>query len=132
MTGARQRLGRTAEDRAASALIARGWQVIERNVRVRDRESGVAGELDIVALDGRALVVVEVRARREGSRAGPAGPLESIGSQKRHRLRLLVRAWLAERSGSLPRHEIVRFDVVGIVFDPAGRMRSWEHIRDAF
>ena len=51
-------LGRRAEDRA-EAYIRRspGWKVLERNL------VNPYGELDIVAMDGSELVIVEVRCR---------------------------------------------------------------------
>ncbi|MDR0382713.1 MAG: YraN family protein [Spirochaetaceae bacterium] len=48
--------GSRGEDRAADFLEASGLRVIARNVR------SVAGEIDIVAIDGDALVFVEVKA----------------------------------------------------------------------
>ncbi len=58
MTRARIAAGRQAEELAARELMQSGMRVLERNVRVRYAEWGIAGELDIVALDGDALVYV--------------------------------------------------------------------------
>lgn len=58
---ARGALGRYGEDTAARLLADAGMAVLERNWRCR------AGELDIVAMDGDAVVVCEVKTRREGS-----------------------------------------------------------------
>lgn len=57
---ARQALGRYGEELAARRLTESGMTVIVRNWRCR------AGEIDIVARDGDALVVCEVKTRREG------------------------------------------------------------------
>jgi len=65
MTETRQRLGRAAEDLVAERLAATAWELLERNARTRH------GELDIVALDGRTLVFVEVKAGHAGSLHGP-------------------------------------------------------------
>ncbi|MDI9390872.1 MAG: YraN family protein, partial [Synergistota bacterium] len=51
-------LGQWGEDLAKSALERMGWRILDRNVRIG------GGELDIVALDGDELVMVEVRVRR--------------------------------------------------------------------
>ena len=53
-------LGALGERLAARHVEGLGWSVIGRNVRVG------RGELDIVALDGDELVIVEVRSRRIG------------------------------------------------------------------
>lgn len=53
--------GKFGEDYTADYLINKGLQIIARNFRRK------GGELDIVALDGKMLVVVEVKARKFGS-----------------------------------------------------------------
>ena len=126
MTAARQRLGRLAEDLAARRLRERGFRILERNSRTR------LGELDLVALDGDVLVFVEVKAGRLGSRAGPERPVLAVGPRKQLRLRLLARQWLADRRGRLSGVRALRFDVVGVTFDVAGRLAGFEHIRNAF
>ena len=70
MTLARQNLGRDAEDLVAARLARDGWWIVARNVRTAD----VRGEIDLIALDGPALVFVEVKARRAGSAIGPETP----------------------------------------------------------
>jgi putative endonuclease len=51
--------GRSAEDEAAGLLARRGYQVLSRRYR------SPAGEIDLIASDGRRLAFVEVKARRE-------------------------------------------------------------------
>ena len=125
MTRARQRLGSTAESLVAARLAAAGWEIVERNARTR------YGELDIVALDGRTLVFAEVKAGRAGSIYGPERPILSIGHQKQHRIRRLATAWMTERR-ELPPYQAIRFDAVGVTFDPQGRVVDYEHIPGAF
>ena len=125
MTEQRQRLGRRAEDLVATRLSAAGWKLLERNARTRH------GELDLVALDGRALVFLEVKAGRAGSLYGPERPVLAIGSQKQRRVRRLAAAWMGERR-DLPRYDEIRCDAVGVTFDRAGRVTDYEHIRGAF
>jgi putative endonuclease len=125
MTKTRQRLGTTAEDLVAARLGAAGWEIVERNARTR------YGELDIVALDGRALVFVEVKAGRAGSSFGPERPILSIDFRKQQRVRRLATAWMAERR-DLPRYSEIRCDAVGATFDHGGRVVDIEHIRGAF
>jgi len=124
VTAARLDTGRRAESLVAARLAAAGWALLERNARTR------YGELDVVALDDLALVFIEVKAARAGSSLGPERPVESIGPRKQRQVRRLATAWMAERRGSLPRFEEIRFDAIGVTFglgDP-----EVEHIRSAF
>jgi putative endonuclease len=125
MTEPRQRLGRAAEDLVAQRLADAGWEVVARNARTRH------GELDLVALDGRALVFVEVKAGREGAHYGPERPILAIGPRKRLRIRRLATAWMAVRR-DLPRYDAIRFDAVGVTYDRSGRITDYEHLRGAF
>lgn len=125
MTHARLRTGRLAEDLVAARLAAAGWEILERNARTRH------GELDVVALDGRTLVFVEVKAGREGSAYGPERPVLAIGPRKQLRIRRLAAAWMAERR-NLPRYDQIRFDAVGVTLDHADRAVDIEHIEAAF
>ena len=125
MTVQRQSLGRTAEDLVAARLAAAHWEIIERNARTR------YGELDIVALDGRTLVFVEVKAGREGSAFGPERPILAVNRRKQQRVRRLAVAWMGERR-DVPFYEEIRFDAVGVSFDRAGRPTDVEHIEGAF
>jgi putative endonuclease len=125
MTVQRQRIGALAEDLVARRLAAASWEIVERNARTR------YGELDIVALDGRALVFVEVKAGREGSSFGPERPVLAVDRRKQLRVRRLAAAWMAGRR-DLPRYEEIRFDAVGVTLDRAGRAIEVEHIEGAF
>jgi putative endonuclease len=84
-----QRLGRRAEDAAASWLTSRGWRVLERRWR------SVAGELDLICLDpDGTLVGVEVKLRST-SRAG--SPAEAFDGRRVTRLRRTLAAYAALR-----------------------------------
>ena len=128
MTVARQTLGRAAEELVARRLEAAGWWIVDRNVR----PSEVRGELDLIAVDGTALVFVEVKARLLGSVAGPERPAAAVGPRKRTQIRRLAAAWLRDRGYDVPRHRELRFDVVGVRLDAAGRVAEYEHLRGAF
>jgi putative endonuclease len=125
MTERRQRLGRRAEELVAARLVAAGWEVIERNARTR------YGELDIVALDDRSLVFVEVKAGSAGSLFGPERPILSIDFRKQRRVRRLATAWMTE-GRNMPRYTDIRFDAVGVTFARAGGVADYEHIEAAF
>ena len=109
----------------AARLRREGWRIIARNARTR------FGELDLVGLDGEALVFVEVKAGRDGASSGPARPVFAVGVAKQRRLRTLARAWLAAQD-SLPPHRLLRFDAVGVSFDRSGRLLEVEHVEAAF
>jgi putative endonuclease len=125
MTGTRQRLGRATEDLVAARLRGASWEVVERNARTRH------GELDLIALDGRALVFVEVKAGRVGSAFGPERPVLSVDFRKQARIRRLATAWMSERR-DLPRYDRIRFDAIGVTYDRAGRVIDYEHLEGAF
>lgn len=126
MTETRLRLGRAAEDLAATRLAAAHWEIVERNARTR------FGELDLVALDGDTLVFVEVKAGREGSDHGPERPILAIGPRKQRQVRRLATAWMAERRGAGHRYDEIRFDAVGVSFDHIGQVTDFEHLEGAF
>jgi putative endonuclease len=125
VTERRRRLGQVAEGVVADRLAAAGWTPLERNARTR------YGEIDIVALDGRTLVFVEVKAGREGSAFGPERPVLAVDSRKQRRIRRLAAAWMAERR-DIPRYDEIRFDAVGVSFYRSGRIADYEHIENAF
>ncbi|MCD2197125.1 YraN family protein [Actinomycetospora endophytica] len=112
-------LGRTGEQVAVEHLVARGLVVLARNWRRRE------GELDVVATDGRSLVVCEVKTR---SGVGYGLPVEAVTRAKAARIRRLAQQWLAE---SRARWVEVRFDVVAVLLVP-GRTPEIEHYEGAF
>jgi putative endonuclease len=128
MPNARKLLGDRAETMVAGRLSRSGMRIIARN----QRTSEVRGEIDLIGLDGRALVFVEVKALSAGAVAGPERPVLAVGHRKQRKLRSLAIAWLRDHDGFVPRHQTLRFDVVGVRIDAAGRVVEWEHLRAAF
>lgn len=125
MTDPRRLTGRLAEDETAHRLAALGWRILARNARTRH------GELDLVALDGEALVFVEVKAGRQGASTGPERPILAIDGRKQRRVRRLATAWMAAHR-DLPSYREIRFDAVGVTLDRANRVTDFEHIEAAF
>lgn len=113
---AKDLLGQQGEQLAAEFLADAGLSVISRNWRCS------LGEIDIVALEGRTLVVCEVKTR-SGVRFGT--PLEAITWQKARRLRGLAVAWV--RAHGLVFDEI-RIDAIGVLRAASGEF-SIEHVR---
>lgn len=110
--------GRAAEEIAARHLAARGFAILDRNVRRR------GSELDIVARDGGEIVFVEVRSRRRGSLFDPAA---TVGPRKRRALRRAAVRWLAENGLG---DAFCRFDLVAVSVAADGyRLR---HLRGVF
>jgi putative endonuclease len=109
-------LGRAGEQAAASYLEGCGFRILDRNWRSAD------GEIDIVAVDRRTLVVCEVKTR-SGTRFGT--PLDAVGRAKRARLRRLAAQWLAAHG---IRFDQIRIDVLGLLCDGADGF-TIEHVK---
>ena len=116
----RQEVGRVGEDAAVAALQARGYRILDRNVRLRH------GELDVIAEDAGAVVFVEVKARRSTAFGTPA---EAVTARKQRALRGLAVAYLTRRR--LVGRDCM-FDVVEVWLDPTGRPGRVEIVRNAF
>ena len=113
---AKDALGQQGEQEAARFLAEAGLAVLGRNWRCSQ------GEIDIIALDGRTLVICEVKTR-SGIRFGT--PLEAISKPKLRRLRRLAVTWV--RAHGLVFVQI-RIDVVGVLRATSGEF-SVEHVR---
>jgi putative endonuclease len=119
---ARTALGRYGEQVASRWLTDAGMAVLERNWRCRH------GEIDIVARDGDAVVVCEVKTRTAGRFEHP---LAAVGAHKAGRLRRLAECWLSERwltEHGVPPPGGVRIDVVAVL-RPARGAAVVEHVR---
>ncbi|HUY11113.1 MAG TPA: YraN family protein [Candidatus Dormibacteraeota bacterium] len=101
MSARRQELGRGGERIATELLLASGYRVLARNLRLP------GGEIDVLCLDGSTLVVVEVK-RRESSGYGRA--LAAVGRSKRATLRRIA----ADYAQIVAPRAQIRFDVVAI------------------
>ena len=112
-------LGDYGERLAARYLLEQGVEILDRNWRC------VRGELDIVAREGAALVVCEVKTRRG---EGFGAPYEAVTWRKQRRLRQLGGLWRDDHpeqsAGPL------RIDVISILCLP-GRPARLEHLRGA-
>jgi putative endonuclease len=120
-TDARHTLGRRGEELAAQHFERLGYEVLARRHRTR------FGELDLVVRDGGVLVFVEVKARRPG----PGRPFDALDPTKREQVRRMAVAWMHDTAGR-PFFESVRFDAVGVVVTPDGRLVSLDHLEGAF
>lgn len=114
----RAAVGRLGEDLAAEFVAGLGWELLDRNWRNR------YGELDLIAAEGRRLVVVEVKTRASRTFADPVA---AVTRDKLLRIRRLTRMWLAQQD---TRWDQIRFDIISVQLDPADPMsRSRVRIR---
>ena len=118
-------LGERGERLAARVLRRKGHRVLFSGRRNR------YGELDLITVDersdGRTLVFVEVKTRRD-TRAG--SPAEAVTREQQRRLTRAASAFL--KTHDLLDHP-ARFDVVAIVWPRAERRpTSVEHFENAF
>lgn len=118
-SSARDELGRRGEDEAAGYLKKLGYRIVGRRERI------LRGDIDIVALDGRTVVFVEVRSRSDTEHGHPA---ETVGNKKQRRIAELAAAYIR-------RHKLedqsVRIDVIAVTF-PANAPPVIEHYQNAF
>ncbi|MBN1946625.1 MAG: YraN family protein [Bradymonadales bacterium] len=110
--------GLAAEKLAAEYLRLAGLDIQETNIRTG------RGEIDLVARLGRLWVFVEVRSRWSDD---GISPIDSIGADKRRRVRRAVEDYL-ECTGLGPDADI-RIDVVAITLGPGSALI--EHLEDA-
>ncbi len=114
----KQILGREGEGIAERYLKKQGFKLLERNYRCP------LGELDLIALDRKVLVFVEVRTRTSDSLGSP---LESVDRRKQ---RQIIKTALFFLSQKRLHDRDARFDVIGISMERGEPVV--EHIRNAF
>jgi putative endonuclease len=119
VTDERPVLGRAGEKCAARFLRRQGFRIVTRNY------SCYAGEIDIVALDGKTVVFVEVKTR---TGADHADPEDAVNQPKQKRIGRVAAAFLRQTRS---KGRDCRFDIVTVVVDESGEM-TVEHIPDAF
>ena len=114
--------GVAAEDAVEDYLVVHGYKILYRNLRI-DRY-----ELDIVAVRGELVVIVEVRNRGAGSWLSA---LESVSLVKRQRVRSGGRLLWAQRFEADASVSRVRFDVALVAFGRQGAV-DIEYLSGAF
>lgn len=113
-------LGERGEREAARFLKRRGYKIVGRGQRDR------LGEVDLIAVDKRTVVFVEVKTRRSTDKGHPA---EAVHDEKQRRLTRLALSYLK-------RHHLLecssRFDVVAITWPDDNQKPNIEHFENAF
>ena len=111
-----ERAGRRAETLAALYLALTGHRILARRFKVR------AGEIDIVARQGRTLVFVEVKQRRRAAHA-----VDPVTARSEERIIRAGETFLARNPGYVRRGFALRYDIVLVT-------GTWRivHQRDVF
>lgn len=114
--------GQWGEDRAASFLRKQGYVIVERNSRPCLRDARL--EVDIIAYDRQADLIIFVEVKQHSSRSLWQRRLRSVDRAKMDNLRRACRAWLKRNrwTGSY------RFDVVEVYGVPGAGDPEIDHI----
>lgn len=110
-------LAKKGETAAENYLSDFGYRIIERNWHYRHKE------IDIIAVDGNELVIVEVKTRQGHVLDNPA---MAIDRKKRRNLIFAANAYARMNRIS----NEIRFDVMWVVYN--GNQIDIDHIPDAF
>jgi putative endonuclease len=111
-------LGKEGERLAERYLKEKRYKIVERNYRC------AVGELDLIALDRRVIVFVEVKTR---TGIGFGTPFEAVESRKQQKMIQAAQYFLTANRLS---QRDARFDVVGVFWRGADPVV--EHIENAF
>jgi len=110
-------LGKRGEQLACEFLKEKGYAILETNWR-HEKD-----EVDIIAMDGQELVIVEVKTRSTDRYGEPS---EEVDLRKENYLIRATEAYLEEKDLDLDS----RFDIISIILNRQ-EVRI-EHIEDAF
>ena len=111
--------GQRYEAWAAEFLEARGWSVLDRNVRFQRKE------IDLIVRRGRTVAFVEVKDRRG---PGFGDPLEAITWRKRREIERVARWWIEAKGRQ---GDVYRFDALAI-YDRDQASPRILHVEDAW
>lgn len=113
-------LGERGELAAIRYLKAKRFRIIAFNQR------GPFGEIDIIAVDGRTVVFIEVKTRASHDKGHPA---EAVDARKQRRLTRLGFVYLK-------RHDLLecraRFDIIAITWPDLKKPPTIQHYENAF
>ncbi len=110
-------LGKKGEDIATWYLAELGYTILERNWR-HEKD-----EIDIIAVDGKTLVIVEVKTRSTDFFGEPE---EAVNRKKQKYLVRATQAYMELNPVELE----VRYDIISIVIQK--NIEKVRHIKDAF
>lgn len=119
MTKIRQQVGQKGEEAASKYLKELGYSIVETNYRCK------LGEIDIIARDGKMVVIVEVRTKT-GLAFGR--PEESINREKARKLHRLALQYIQSNY-----HQDIpsRIDLVAVMIERnSGLVKDIRHIKN--
>jgi putative endonuclease len=119
MTESKKSTGNKGEDLAASILVKKGYEIVERNYRYGK------GEIDIIAKDKDVLVFVEVKTRKNLEYGLPE---LAVTKNKQRQVRKIAEAYLFEKE---IKDVDCRLDVIAIQFYQNQKPKI-THIENAF
>src|SRR6266568_1346128 len=116
--------GNRGEEFAVEFLTSQGFQIVERNFRIR------GGEIDIIAIETdsrteeKTLVFVEVKTRSSGDYGTP---LEAIGYYK---IRALIKASQFYKMKHPGMPDLMRIDAVSVLVNDEGQLMDVELVKN--
>ncbi len=113
-------IGKFGEDAACDYLERLGYEIIERNFRMK------TGEIDIIARDGDCMVFAEVKTRRSNKFANAS---EYVDFRKTEHIRTTAMLYIGSSDTE------VRFDVIEVYYGIAGgkaTVTDINHLKAAF
>lgn len=110
-------LGKLGEELAVNYLTGKGYKILERNWR------NIHKEVDIIAMDGPDLVIVEVKTRQSDEYGDPD---LAVTKRKQRMLIAAANAYITRNKLDVE----TRFDIVSIILKDSEPVI--EHIEDAF
>ena len=109
--------GKLGEELAVDYLTGKGYEILERNWR------NIHKEIDIIAKDGKFLVIVEVKTRQTDEYGEPD---VAVTRKKQRMLIAAANAYITRKGLDME----TRFDIISIIFRDGEPVI--EHIEDAF
>ena len=111
-----EKAGRRAETLACWFLRFKGYRILERRFKTKQ------GEIDIIALKGKTVIMAEVK-----QRASAKNLHETVSFENSERIMNAAELFINKRHNELPRDYELRFDIIHVT----GRWKL-RHIQDAF
>ena len=110
-------IGKKGEELAVTYLKSKGYKILELNYRVRRLE------VDIIAIDGDELVIIEVKTRQNPHLSDPEF---TVSQSKQNFLIEVAETFVLEREMD----QEVRFDIVSVIMNRENP--EIKHIKGAF
>lgn len=124
-------VGKAGEDAAVAELNSKNYIILDRNWRCK------AGELDIIAVHQKILIIIEVKTRQVIVSQN-FSPFAAVDAKKITKIKKVTDFYLRENHQRLKKYLIrsIRFDVVAVYYydkdQNSNCILKVEHILDAF